>query len=141
MIITSFLVPIGLLIYGWTADKAVFWIAPDIGAMIFCVGVIGAFLAISTYIIDNFHIHSASALAAAAAFRSLAGFGFPLFADAMFQKLGIGWGNSLCALISILFLPAPWFFYYYGPTLRAKSRFAKQQTKEAARISMALRQG
>lgn len=140
MIVTSFLVPIGLLIYGWSADKLVHWIVPDIGAMIFCIGIIGAFLAISTYLIDNFHIHSASALAAAAAFRSLAGFGFPLFADDMFRVLGVGWGNTLCAGVAVLFLPAPWVFYRYGPWLRSRSRFArKQEVKEAARVSMALR--
>lgn len=140
MIVTSFLVPIGLLWYGWSADKVVHWIVPDLGAMVFCIGIIGAFLAISTYLIDNFHIHSASALASAAAFRSLAGFGFPLFADSMFRVLGIGWGNTLCAGIAVLFLPAPWFFYKYGPWLRSRSRFAKQN-QQAARVSMALRNG
>ncbi|KAF8316073.1 MFS general substrate transporter [Clavulina sp. PMI_390] len=126
MIITSFLVPIGLVIYGWTADTIVFWIVPDIGAMIFCIGIIGAFISITTYLIDNYTIYSASALAAAAGFRSLAGFGFPLFANTMFQTLGIGWGNTLCAGIIVLFLPAPWIFYRYGPWLRSRSRYARR---------------
>jgi hypothetical protein len=53
-------------------------------------GCIGSFLSIQTYIIDNFTLHAASALAAGASLRSLAGFGFPLFAEAMFSKLGVG---------------------------------------------------
>jgi len=40
----------------------------------------------------------------------------------MFDKLGIAWGNSLLALIAIIFLPAPYLFYVYGPWLRSKSR-------------------
>lgn len=54
------------------------------------LGVIGSFLSIQTYIIDNYTLHAASALAATSSARSLAGFGFPLFAGAMFDKLGIG---------------------------------------------------
>lgn len=38
MMFTSFLVPIGLLMYGWSADKHLHWIVPDIGAMIACIG-------------------------------------------------------------------------------------------------------
>jgi len=43
-------------------------------------GAIGAFMSIQTYIVDNYNVQAASALAAASAFRSLAGFCFPLFA-------------------------------------------------------------
>lgn len=46
---------------------------------------IGAMLSIQSYIIDNFALQAASGLGAASAFRSLAGFGFPLFAG----ELGI----------------------------------------------------
>lgn len=68
---------------------------------------IGAILSIQTYLIDNYKLHAASAIGAGAAFRSLAGFGFPLFATAMFNKLGDGWGNSVLALVAMVFLPAP----------------------------------
>lgn len=49
----------------------------------------------------------------------------------MFGKLGIGWGNSVLALVAIAFLPAPYLFYIYGPWLRARSNFAKGQTAKA----------
>lgn len=49
----------------------------------------------------------------------------------MFDKLGIGWGNSILALVAIAFLPAPYLFYMYGPWLRARSKFAKGQTAKA----------
>lgn len=51
----------------------------------------------------------------------------------MFSKLGVGWGNSVLALVAIIFLPAPYLFYIYGPWLRARSKFAKGQVaKDAA---------
>jgi len=127
--VTAIFVPIGLLVYGWTADHRVFWLVPDIGIGIFAIGAIGAFMSIQAYIVDNYDLQAASALAAASAFRSLAGFGFPLFADAMFSKLGIGWGNSLLALVAIMFLPAPYLFWRYGAWLREKSPNARKQQK------------
>lgn len=41
-------------------------------------------MSIQTYLVDNFTLHAASALAAGASLRSLAGFGFPLFASESF---------------------------------------------------------
>ena len=42
------------------------------------------------------------AIAAATCLRSLAGFGFPLFAPAMFNKLGYGKGNTILACLAII---------------------------------------
>ena len=42
------------------------------------------------------------ALAAATCLRSLAGFGFPLFAPAMFNKLGYGNGSTILACLAII---------------------------------------
>lgn len=38
MMVTSLFVPVGLILYGWTADKHVFWLVPDIGVGIFAFG-------------------------------------------------------------------------------------------------------
>lgn len=42
-----------------------------------------------------------TALAAATFLRSLAGFGFPLFAPAMYNALGYGKGNTILAAVGI----------------------------------------
>jgi hypothetical protein len=42
----SLLVPIGLFVYGWTADKNVQWIVPIIGTAIFGVGMFSIFVSI-----------------------------------------------------------------------------------------------
>ena len=52
------------------------------------------FQSMQAYVIDSFTLYSASALAAVSCFRSLAGFGFPLFAPAMYNSLGYGKGNT-----------------------------------------------
>jgi len=125
MIPGALLVPIGLFIYGWTAEYHTHWIVPNIGAAIFAAGVIIGFQCIQTYIVDSYTRYAASAVGAATVLRSLAGFGFPLFAPYMYAKLHYGWGNSLLAFIAIgLGWPAPILLWKYGEKLRKKSTFA-----------------
>ncbi|QGA12702.1 hypothetical protein EYB26_000346 [Talaromyces marneffei] len=118
-------IPIGLFIYGWTAEYRTHWIAPNIGAVIFSIGAIMTFQCIQTYLVDSYTRYAASALAAATVLRSLAGFGFPLFAQYMYSALHYGWGNSLLAFIGIgIGIPAPLLLWKYGAKLRAMSPFA-----------------
>ncbi|KAG5349464.1 hypothetical protein C0989_003627 [Termitomyces sp. Mn162] len=90
----SFFVPIGLFWYGWSADAGIHWIMPIIGSGIFGFGMMSSFLPIQLYLVDAFRF-AASATAAAAVFRSMLGFGFPLFGQQMFAALGLGGGNSV----------------------------------------------
>ncbi|KAF5390676.1 hypothetical protein D9757_002566 [Collybiopsis confluens] len=115
--------PIGLLIYGWTANARLFWLIPDLGVFIYSIGIGGNWTCIQTYLVDNYALHAASAIAGVVSFRAFAGFGFPLFADQMYGKLGDGWGNSILALICfVIGCPAPFIFYRYGPKLRSWSK-------------------
>ncbi|PFH46378.1 hypothetical protein AMATHDRAFT_88360 [Amanita thiersii Skay4041] len=125
LMVSSMTLPIGLLIYGWTANARVFWFVPDLGVFIYSVGIGGNWTCMQTYIVDNYALHAASAIAGVVSFRAFAGFGFPLFADKMYSKLGYGWGNSVLALICLVIgCPSPFFFYKYGPKLRSWSRAA-----------------
>lgn len=125
MIPASVLVPIGLFWYGWSAQAKLHWIMPNIGAAIFCSGVIIGFQCIQTYLVDAYTRFAASAIAAATVLRSLAGFGFPLFAPAMYKALDFSWGNSLLGFVALaLGIPAPFILWFYGAKLRDKSRYA-----------------
>ncbi|KIK67855.1 hypothetical protein GYMLUDRAFT_155353 [Collybiopsis luxurians FD-317 M1] len=123
LMVSATTLPIGLLIYGWTANARLFWLAPDLGVFIYSIGIGGNWTCIQTYLVDNYALHAASAIAGVVSFRALAGFGFPLFADQMYGKLGDGWGNSILALICLVIgCPAPFIFYRYGPQLRGWSK-------------------
>lgn len=64
-------------------------------------------------------------MGAATVMRSLAGFGFPLFAPAMYKTLGYGWGNSVLGFVAIgIGFPAPVLLWFYGERLRIRSPFA-----------------
>ncbi|KAL1301458.1 hypothetical protein AAFC00_005708 [Neodothiora populina] len=125
MIPGSILMPVGLFIYGWTAEYKTHWIAPNIGTALFAMGCIMIFQASQTYVVDSYSRFAASAVASTTVLRSLAGFGFPLFARSLYGALGYGWGNSLLGFVAIAFgIPAPILLWFYGETLRKKSRFA-----------------
>jgi hypothetical protein len=76
-------------------------------------------------IVDAYSVYAASALASIQILRNLAGFGFPLFAPAMYASLGYGWSNSLLGFLAVAIgVPAPIFLWRYGERLRKSSPFA-----------------
>jgi hypothetical protein len=77
---------------------------------------------ISTYIVDAFTMYSASALAANTILRSLFGAFLPLAGPALYEALGLGWGNSLLAFIAMAMIPIPVLFWGYGERLRTSKR-------------------
>ncbi|KAI0440827.1 cycloheximide resistance protein [Xylaria telfairii] len=113
-------IPIGLFIYGWTAEKKVHWIVPIIGTAFGGIGNILVFFSIQTYLVDAFTIYAASALASNTIIRSVAGAVLPLAGLRLYERLGYGWGNSLLAFIAILFLPVSFAILKYGERLRTR---------------------
>ncbi|KAF5678035.1 major facilitator family transporter [Fusarium denticulatum] len=94
------LLPIGLFVYGWTAEYEVHWIVPIIFTGFSGAGLIFSFLPTQIYMIDAFTAYAASALAATSVIRSI--------------------GNSLLGFIAILVSIAPLLFWRYGEKLRKK---------------------
>ncbi|KAL2827490.1 putative MFS transporter [Aspergillus pseudoustus] len=124
LLIGSVLATIGLFWYAWSIGRT-HWIMPNIGAGIYTAGTIACLQGMQTYIVDSYQTYAASALAACAILRSLAGFGFPLFAPYMYNALGYGWGTSLLAFVTVAVgWTAPALFWVFGARLRAVSRFA-----------------
>ncbi|CAK1359056.1 uncharacterized protein RHO25_002469 [Cercospora beticola] len=117
------LLPAGLLVYGWSAQKQVFWFVPDIGLFLVGLGILAPLAAIQHYVLDCYAKggYAASAIAGMNVARFLAGFGFPLFADVLFDALGLGWGNSVLALIAFIVGTLSVSLWVIGPRLREKS--------------------
>ncbi|KAJ5576427.1 Major facilitator superfamily domain general substrate transporter [Penicillium sp. DV-2018c] len=127
MVPASFLVPMGLIIYGWSAEYKTHWIVPDIGIALPLMGATIIFQCCSAYLLDTFPVYAASANGAVYIVRGFTGFGFPLFSPEMYAKLGYGWGNTLLALLALVIgCPIPFILWKYGERLRAASSFADQ---------------
>ncbi|KAF5650114.1 major facilitator superfamily domain protein [Fusarium tjaetaba] len=121
MMFVSPMFPIGLFIYGWTTEYKVHWVVPIIGTAICGPGAVIINSSSQTYIIDIFGPQAAaSALAAITLLRNLTGAFLPLAAPALYANLGLGWGNSVLAFITVGFIPVPICFYLYGASLRKR---------------------
>ncbi|KAK6821050.1 cycloheximide resistance protein [Apiospora arundinis] len=114
------IMPVGFFIYGWTAEKQVHWIVPIIGTAIIGVGNMIIFMCIQLYVVDAFGLYAASALAANTLVRSLAGGVLPLAGLRMYERLGIGWGNSLLGFIALTLPPIAIVIIKYGEHWRKR---------------------
>ncbi|KAH7034290.1 major facilitator superfamily domain-containing protein [Macrophomina phaseolina] len=112
--------PIGLFWYGWAVEKHTHWIVPIIGTAFVGFGLMLIFMAPSTYLVDVYTLHAASAMAANTVMRSIFGAFIPLAGQPMYRALGLGWGNSLLGFFAIALIPIPILFVKYGEELRRK---------------------
>ncbi|KAF2744929.1 benomyl/methotrexate resistance protein [Sporormia fimetaria CBS 119925] len=123
LIPSAYFLPIGLFWYGWAAEKAAHWIVPILGTVWIGFGVNAVMMVAATYLIDAHPRFEASAMAASTAVRSLIGAFVPLAGRSMYEKLGLGWGNSLLGFFALAMCPLPWVFWRVGERIRKNPRF------------------
>ena len=82
-------------------------------------------MSVLTYLGDAYPKYVASVYAGNDLVRSSFGAAFPLFATAMYTRLGVGWASSLLGFLSIVFIPIPYVLYYYGERIRSRSKMAR----------------
>ncbi|KZL64739.1 MFS multidrug transporter, partial [Colletotrichum tofieldiae] len=120
--------PAGLLWFAWTSNPNIFWLAQVLAGIPIGMGILLIFLQGQTYIIDNYLMNANSALAANAVVRALFGAGFPLFADAMYNRLGVAWATSVLGFLAVGLFPVPIVFYYFGARVRRLSRYTPKNS-------------
>lgn len=76
------------------------------------------------YIVDTFKINANSAVSANVFVRSIVGAAFPLFASAMYKRLGVPWATSLLGFLSVAMIPIPILLFLYGEKIRQMSRYS-----------------
>ncbi|KAL3427817.1 multidrug resistance protein [Phlyctema vagabunda] len=123
--IGCFAIPICLFWFGWTSRADVHWIVPIIGTSFFSIGAFCLFNSVLNYLGDAYPDYAASVFAGNDFFRSSFGAGFPLFANAMYTKLGVGGASSLLGGLAVLFIPIPFALYFYGEKIRKHSKRAR----------------
>ena len=122
----SLFLPVGLFLFGWTANSSpkIHWIAPTMGVVIFAIGIFVLFQCMFIYIPLTYPQYSASLFAGNDFARSSIAAGAIHFSRPMFINLGVGQGVSLLAGLTcggVIGISALW---YFGATLRARSKFA-----------------
>ncbi|RYP05067.1 hypothetical protein DL765_009962 [Monosporascus sp. GIB2] len=122
MVIGGLVMPIGLFIYGWTAEYKTHWIVPIIGTGYLGCGMIITYMSSTVYLVDAYTVYAASVTASSNIFRCLSGTLLPLAGPVMYEALGVGWGTSLLGFIALVFIPLPFIFYRYGQRIRETKR-------------------
>lgn len=103
-------VVICLFWFGWSSGRSP-WIVPIIGSSFFSIGAFCLFNAVLNYLGDAYPDYVASVLAGNDLMRSAFGAGFPLFATAMYNKLGVDWASSLLGFLALAFVPIPFLLF------------------------------
>lgn len=116
--IGSVLIPTSLFWFAWTVETHQHWLVTVASTFFFGIGQVTILNSVQNYYIDSFSRYAASAIAAGAVFRSIVGGVIPLFAPALFENIGYGWGVSTFGFLSVAIAPAPLFFFYYGERIR-----------------------
>ncbi|OAX40792.1 MFS general substrate transporter [Rhizopogon vinicolor AM-OR11-026] len=120
----AILVPMGLFWLAFTTYPQVHWIAPVIASIPFGSGIYFVFTSTFTYLVTAYRPIAASAMASNSALRSAFAAAFPLFAGAMYDRLGTVGATALLAGLATIMAPLPFIFYRIGARLRKNSRFA-----------------
>ncbi|KAH7078985.1 major facilitator superfamily domain-containing protein [Paraphoma chrysanthemicola] len=124
--VESACMPIGLFMFGWTSFRSVHWVVPAIAIGIATIGIFAIYLSTFNYLADTYHRYASSALAAQSFCRNILGGVFPLITTQMYNKLGYGPASSLLGGIGTLLTVVPWILVFYGPRIRARSKFASE---------------
>lgn len=124
MFIGAVLLPISLFILAWTSMPSVHWAGPLVSGIPVGASFVMIYISANSYLVDCYPKVAASALAAKTLLRSLCGAAVPLFVNQMFHAMHNQWALTLLAFVSLAMGPIPFFFYFYGPKMREKSRFA-----------------
>ncbi|EIW83607.1 MFS general substrate transporter [Coniophora puteana RWD-64-598 SS2] len=118
------LCPISLFWLAFTTYRSVHWIVPIIASILLGTGSLFVFTSVFTYLVTAYRPLAASALASNSALRSAFAAAFPLFAGAMYNKLGTVGATALLAGLTTIMAPLPFVFFRIGTRLRQNSRFA-----------------
>lgn len=121
---SSFLLPIGLFIFGWTGNGDIHWIVSVIGIMIFTMGVFTLMQCIFVYLPLSYPQYAASLFAGNDAARSFLAFAAVMFSRDMYIGMGIGPACSMLGALTAACVGGIFILYYFGDKLRARSRFA-----------------
>jgi DHA1 family multidrug resistance protein-like MFS transporter len=120
----SFLLPIGLLVFAWTATPDIHWIVSVTGIAILSGGIFIILQCIFLYLPVGYPQYAASLFAGNDFARSTLAAGTTHFAQPLYHNLGVARGVSLLAGLTVGCIGGLFFLWRFGATLRASSRFA-----------------
>lgn len=121
---------IGLFGFAWTTKpELAHWIAPLI--FMFCIALAnyGIYMATIDYMVAAYGVYSASATGGNGFARDLLAGISAMYATPMYSNIGgkwhLQWASTILAIIAILVTIPIYIFYWRGPQIRERSKFAQ----------------
>ncbi|KAI1498999.1 major facilitator superfamily domain-containing protein [Biscogniauxia marginata] len=122
--LTSVMLPLGLYLFGFSAQPSIHWIVPAIAVGISTMGIYYVYLAAFNYLADIYQSYASSSLAAQSFCRNVLGGIFPLVTGALIQNLGERVAGGLLGGIATVLTVVPWVLVFFGERIRRRSSFA-----------------
>ncbi|KAJ9480091.1 putative drug/proton antiporter YHK8 (putative) [Pseudozyma hubeiensis] len=128
---------LGLFGFAWTSlgPPRVHWIAPMIFSCMIAVANYAIYMTTIDYMIAAYGPYSASATGGNALARDfLAGIS-AMYSTPLYNRLGLEWASTLLAFLAILVAIPAYVFYWKGPQIRERSKFAQSLSEDRKKNS------
>jgi MFS transporter, DHA1 family, multidrug resistance protein len=124
----SLVMPVGLFWFGFTATPSIHYLVPIAAQGMTILGSIMIYVPCNFYMLEVYGSkYGASASGASSLSRYTLSAAFPLFVTQMYERLGVRGATGLLGGVSVCLAAIPWFFYWRGPQLRARSRYEHEK--------------
>ncbi|KAJ5672492.1 Major facilitator superfamily domain general substrate transporter [Penicillium longicatenatum] len=123
--------PIGLLGFAWTSmGPPIPWIAPLIFSCLIAMANYAIYMATIDYMVAAYGPYSASATGGNGFARDFLAGVATMYATPMYENMGgkyhLQWASTLLGCVGFLVLIPIYVFYWKGPEIRKKSKFAQE---------------
>ncbi|KAN0083843.1 Major facilitator superfamily domain containing protein [Elaphomyces granulatus] len=128
---TAPLEPIGLFGFAWTSlgPPDVHWIAPMIFSLLIAIANYAIYMATIDYMIASYGPYSASATGGNALARDFLAGVAAMYSTPMYENIGqkykLEWPSTILGCVSIVVTIPIYIFYWNGPYIRERSKFAQ----------------
>ncbi|KAI0400085.1 major facilitator superfamily domain-containing protein [Xylaria palmicola] len=121
---TGVLLPVGLYLFGFSAQPSTHWIVPTLAIGLATMGIYYIYLATFNYLADIYQAYASSAIAAQSFCRNILGGVFPLVTAMLFTNLGEDAAGGLLGAIATVLAAVPWALVLFGDRIRRRSKYA-----------------
>ena len=127
MLIGGLLLPPGLFLFAWTSSPSIHPAPQILSGVPMGAGIVLILVNGLNYIVDVYKVNANSAIAANTVIRCSFGAVFPMFAQVMYEKLGVDGATSVLGGLAVLLGIGPFVFWRFGERIRGKSKFVLEE--------------
>ncbi|KAL1409161.1 hypothetical protein Q8F55_005990 [Vanrija albida] len=125
---------IGCFITGFTALPNIHWIGSCVGQVVVITAIFMIYVTAFTYVSECYGVYASSAIAGQSSARNLIGGCIAFATNSMFGAMTPRWAIVMMASFAAVLALVPFVAFFYGPRIRARSKYSKllmQQERDA----------